>query len=195
MQQHARDGAGVEGEADFVGEHVAGADRHDAERRVGAEQRGGHLADRAVAAGSDDGIVASARGCLARRVARGLDIAGPRACDRCAGPAECCRHLIDSGRAAEAGAGIGDDEEIVTHGVTYPSSGEAVNSMATCRRHCRLGGRCGVRNAGQTEGRRTLADGERRTGKNYTLRAKPFAPKVLLHIRMGACTTRFSRQR
>ena len=34
VEQHGRDGAGGGGEADLVGQHVAGADGNDAERRL-----------------------------------------------------------------------------------------------------------------------------------------------------------------
>ena len=115
VEQHGRDGAGGGGEADLVRQHVAGADGDDAERRVGADQGGGDVPDRAVAAGGDHGIVVAAVRGHARRPPRRHDVGGMVRVRDAPLPLERAHDILDQRRAGDAGGRIGDEEKAAAH--------------------------------------------------------------------------------
>ena len=115
FEQHGGDGRGRGGKPDLVGQHVAGADGDDAERRVGADQGGCDVADGAVAAGRDDGVVAAALGGLACGRAAAISAGG--GCTLTVAPRGASSRITSStsGDAGDAGARIGDQEEAAAH--------------------------------------------------------------------------------
>ena len=117
FEQRGGDGRGRGGKPDLVGQHVAGADGDDAERRVGADQGGCDVADGAVAAGGDDGVVAAALGGLACGVRGDFQAGGGCTLNRRPAGGELPHHLLNERHAGDAGARIGDQEEAAAHGV------------------------------------------------------------------------------
>ncbi len=98
-----------------MGQHVAGADRDDAEGRFGADQGGRYLPDGAVAAGGDDRIIAWRLGGLRAASRAAARSAGGGAGDGCAALLEHVHGSSTSGDADHAGAWIGDEEEAAAH--------------------------------------------------------------------------------
>ena len=115
LEQHARDRRRGAREADLVGEHIAGADRDDAEWHVRADQARRRVPDGAVAAGGDDDVIAAALGGLAHREPSGRNVGASRTRDRSAAFREQAHHLLDQRRAGDAGPGIFHDKKTLAH--------------------------------------------------------------------------------
>ena len=128
MQQHVGDGACVKGEADLVREHVASADRNDAERRVGAEKGRCHLANGAVTAGRNNRIVTPARHCLTRRMACSIGVSGARAREGGASRPERVRYSSTRGDPLRPAPGLAMTKKLRRMASPVGTPAKSVNS-------------------------------------------------------------------